>query len=213
MRIKLAIFDDNPKFLDAVAAFAGDLPGIELAGVFPDTANLTRKLQSHTPDIVLMDIGISPVDGIEATKIILQGFPATRILIQTVFDEDSKVFGAICAGASGYILKRDLPHSLLSSLTDLYQGGTPMSSGIAGKILRLFREHFPKAGLQDSYNLTKREKEVLKYLAEGLSYKMIAARCSLTFETVKTYIKRIYEKLQVASNTEAVAKAISESLI
>ena len=212
MPIRIAIFDDNPKFLDAVSTFLDDLPDIELTGVFPNTLNLAGRLQDNIPDIVLMDIGITPVDGIDATKSILQRFPSVKILIQTVFDEDSKVFAAICAGASGYIVKRDLPNSLLGSITELYNGGSPMSPGIAGKILRLFREHFPKAGLQANYNLNKREKEILKYLVEGLSYKMIAARCSLSFETIKTYIKRIYEKLHVASMTEAVAKAIYERL-
>jgi DNA-binding NarL/FixJ family response regulator len=213
MSIRVSIFDDNLKFLDAVSTFVDGLSEIELAGAYTDTVNLTGRLHDQVPDVVLMDIGIGPVNGIEATKRIVQQFPDVKILMQTVFDEDSKVFAAICAGASGYILKRDLPGALVSSVTEIYHGGSPMSSGIARKILRLFREHFPKAGLQEQYNLNKREREILKYLVEGLSYKMIASRCSLSFETVKTYIKRIYEKLHVASSNEAVAKAIYENLI
>jgi DNA-binding NarL/FixJ family response regulator len=213
MDIKVAIFEDNIKFLDAISIMMDGLPGLELLGAFPDTDNIIGRLKASTPDIVLMDIEIAPLNGIDATRLILKHFPSVKILIQTVFDEDSKVFAAICAGASGYIVKRYLPHSLVSSVTELYQGGTPMSPGIANKILTLFRDYFPKAGLHENYNLNKREKEILKYLVDGLSYKMIAAKCFLSFETIKTYIKRIYEKLHVASMTEAVAKAIYENLI
>ena len=189
------------------------LPGVELVGAFSTTENMVSRMMEVKPDIVLMDIEISPLNGIEATKLILQHYPNVKILIETVFDEDSKVFAAICAGASGYILKRYLPDSLYNSIVDLYNGGTPMSPGIAIKILALFRNYFPKAGLHENYNLSKRERQVLKYLVEGLSYKMIADKCTLSYETIKTYINRIYEKLHVASMTEAVAKAIYENLI
>jgi DNA-binding NarL/FixJ family response regulator len=213
MDIKVIIFEDNAKFLDAVSMLVEGLPGVELVGAFPTTENMVSRMMEVKPDIVLMDIEISPLNGIEATKLLLQHYPNVKILIETVFDEDSKVFAAICAGASGYILKRYLPGSLYNSIVDLYNGGTPMSPGIANKILALFRNYFPKAGLHENYNLSKRERQVLKYLVEGLSYKMIADKCTLSYETIKTYINRIYEKLHVASMTEAVAKAIYENLI
>jgi DNA-binding NarL/FixJ family response regulator len=213
MDIKVIIFEDNAKFLDAVSMLVEGLPGVELVGAFSTTENMVSRMMDVKPDIVLMDIEISPLNGIEATKLILQHYPNVKILIETVFDEDSKVFAAVCAGASGYILKRYIPGSLYNSIVDLYNGGTPMSPGIANKILALFRNYFPKAGLHENYNLSKREKQVLKYLVDGLSYKMIADKCALSYETIKTYINRIYEKLHVASMTEAVAKAIYENLI
>jgi DNA-binding NarL/FixJ family response regulator len=161
---------------------------------------------------VMMDIGISPVDGIEATKLITGNYPGIKILIQTVFEEDDKVFAAICAGASGYVLKNYLPQALMASINELMTGGAPMSPAIAEKILRLFRDHFHKTDLVENYNLSKREREILKYLVEGGSYKIVAQKCGIGFETVKTHIRSIYEKLHVASMSGAVAKAIHENL-
>lgn len=213
MDIKVAIFDDDPQLLEAVILLLERFPGVELTGAFTDTVDYLGKLAAHTPDVVLMDIEISPANGIEATRMILQQFPHIKVLIQTVFEEDQKVFMAVCAGASGYLVKSGLSKTLLSSIIEVYQGGASISPSIARKILSLFNRHFPKAALQQEYNLSRREKEVLKYLVEGYSYKMIAGKCSLSYETIKTYISRIYAKLHVASMTEAVAKAIFENLI
>jgi DNA-binding NarL/FixJ family response regulator len=212
MDIKVAIFEDNAKFLDALSILIDGLPGFILTCARPDTANIIELLKRNTPDIVLMDIEIAPLDGIDATKLILQHFPSVRILIQTVFEDDDKVFAAICSGASGYVLKSYLPTSLEAAMLEVAKGGAPISPSIAGKILNLFKLHVPGAALHEDYRLSKREKEILKYLVEGASYKMIADKCSISFETVKTHIKRIYEKLHVASMTEAVAKAIHERL-
>jgi DNA-binding NarL/FixJ family response regulator len=212
MSIKVAIFDDDPKFLDAILMLMEEATGMELTGAYQDTTGFIGRLRKATPDIVLMDIGIAPVNGIEATKEIVEHFPGTKVLIQTVFEEDQKVFGAICAGASGYVLKSGLPSVLQSSIREVHEGGAFMSPPIARKILSLFQKHFPKSALQQEYNLSRREKEVLKYLVEGYSYKMIADKCTVSYETIRTYIKRIYEKLHVASMTEAVAKAIFENL-
>ncbi len=213
MDIKVAIFEDDTKFLDAVCLLIEGLPGLELIGSFSSTENIGHAFEDTVPDVVLMDLGILPINGIEATKQLLHHYPSVKILVQTVFDEDSKIFAAICAGASGYIVKRWLPNCLFDSVMELIKGGVPMSPGVANKVLRLFRDYFPSAGLKDNYNLSRREKEILKYLVDGNSYKMIADRTALSYETVKTYIKRVYEKLHVASMTEAVAKAIYENLI
>jgi DNA-binding NarL/FixJ family response regulator len=213
MDIKVAIFEDDPKFLDAVSLLIEGLPGLELIGSFSGTKDLNHAFEDIIPDVILMDLGILPINGIEATRQLLRRYPSVKILVQTVFDEDSKIFAAICAGASGYIVKRWLPSSLFDSITELINGGVPMSPGVANKVLRLFRDYFPAAGLKDNYNLSRREKEILKYLVDGNSYKMIADKTALSYETVKTYIKRVYEKLHVASMTEAVAKAIYENLI
>jgi DNA-binding NarL/FixJ family response regulator len=213
MNVKVAIFEDNPKFLEALSILVSGLPGLELTGTFINTGEMIGHLKKNTPDVVLMDIGITPINGIEATRLIVENYPGTKILIQTVFEEDDKVFAAICAGASGYILKSYLHDSLLASINDLMTGGSPMSPSIARKILKLFRDHFHKADLVEHYNLSKREKEILKYLVDGGSYKIVAQKCGIAFETVKTHIKNIYEKLQVTSMSGAVAKAIRENLI
>ncbi|HLX67599.1 MAG TPA: response regulator transcription factor [Puia sp.] len=213
MLIRVAIFEDNRKFLDALSLFIGSVPELELTGAFGDTGDLRGKMAESDPDVVLMDIGIVPLDGIEATRWIMGKHPRVKVLMQTVFDDDSKVFAAICAGASGYVLKTAQLDVLLPYILDVYEGGAAMSPTIAGKTLRLFRDHFQAGEKYADYKLSAREKEVLKYLVDGYSYKMIADRCHVSFETIKTYIKRIYEKLHVASMTEAVVKALKENLV
>ena len=213
MPVRVAIFEDNAKFLDALSILVCSTPELELAGAYDNTEGLMEKIEVNDPNLVLMDIGITPVSGIEATRQILRTYPSMKILVETVFDDDNSVFSAICAGAAGYILKDNLAATLLPFIRDLNLGGAPMSPSIASKILRLFRNHFPADQLRESYNLSKREKEILRRLVEGMSYKMIAVACHISFETVKTYIKRIYAKLHVASMTEAVVKALREDLI
>lgn len=213
MPIKLSIYEDNNKFVDAMQLLIEGLPELELIGIYANTKNIIKDLTFDKPDVVLMDIKITPFNGIESTKMIVQHLPSAKILIQTVFEDDNYVFAAICAGASGYILKRHLQHSLTSYIMQVFEGGAPMSPDIAQKILALFRYHFPVAAAPADYHLSKREKEILTHLVDGLSYKMIAVKCDISIETVKTHFKRIYEKLHVASMTEAVAKAIHEKLI
>jgi len=212
MPVKVAIFEDDPKFLEALSILVTGLPDLELVGAWLNTRDLIDHLKDSLPHVVLMDIGIKPIDGIEASKLILENYPDTKVLVQTIFEDDDKVFAAICAGASGYILKGYLPAALPGSIMELTTGGTPISPIIARKILRLFKDHFDRTGLADTYNLTKREKEILKCLVEGGTYKSIAHQCGIAFDTVKTHLKNIYEKLHVASMSGAVAKAIQENL-
>ncbi len=167
MSIKVAIFEDNPKFMEALSIMVEGQPGLELTGSYLHTGDLIPELETTIPDVVLMDIGIAPVNGIDATQLITDSFPGSKILIQTIFEDDDKVFAAICAGASGYVLKSYLPETLLASIIDIATGGSPMSPVIARKTLTLFRDHFHKADLIENYNLTKREKEILRYLVEG----------------------------------------------
>jgi DNA-binding NarL/FixJ family response regulator len=212
MSVKVSIFEDNTKFLEAFSILVNGSPGLELVGAYLTTGDLIAHLNKNTPDVVLMDIGISPVNGIDATKLIIENYPDIKILIQTIFEDEDKVFDAICAGASGYVLKSYLPDTLLASITEITTGGSPMSPVIARKTLKLFRDHFHKTKLVEKYNLSRREKEILKYLVEGGSYKIVAQKCGIAFETVKTHIKKIYEKLHVTSMSGAVAKAIREKL-
>jgi DNA-binding NarL/FixJ family response regulator len=212
MNVKVAIFEDNAKYLEALNILVDGLPGLELTGAYLNTNDLITWLEINTPEVVLMDIAISPIDGIEATKLIMENFSGIKILIQTVFEDDEKVFAAICAGASGYVLKSHLPLALLPSINELISGGSPMSPTIARKTLSLFREHFHKTKLVENYNLSKREKEILKCLVEGGSYKVTAKKCGIAHETVKSHVRKIYEKLHVTSMSGAVAKAIRENL-
>jgi DNA-binding NarL/FixJ family response regulator len=212
MNVKVAIFEDNAKYLEALNILVDGLPGLELTGAYLNTNDLIARLETNTPEVVLMDIGISPTDGIEATKLIIENYPGIKILIQTVFEDDDKVFAAVCAGASGYVLKSHLPLALLSSINEIISGGSPMSPTIARKTLSLFREHFHKTNLVENYNLSKREKEILKCLVEGSSYKITAQKCGIANETVKSHVRNIYEKLHVTSMSGAVAKAIRENL-
>jgi DNA-binding NarL/FixJ family response regulator len=213
MPVNVTIFEDNAKFLDALSLLIEGTEELNLTGAYDSTEGLLEKIAAANPDLVLMDIGILPISGIEATKQILRVYPGVKILIETVFDDDNAIFAAICAGASGYILKDNLAGNLLPFIREINEGGAPMSPAIASKILRLFRDHFPSGVLKETYNLSKREKEILRCLVDGMSYKMMAAACDISFETVKTYIKRIYEKLHVASMTEAVVKALRENLV
>jgi DNA-binding NarL/FixJ family response regulator len=157
-----------------------------------------------------MDIDMPGMNGIEGVKQIRKHFPTVQILMLTVFDDDEKVFAAIKAGAGGYILKNAEPENLLHSISEVYNGGAPMTPAIARKVLQQFQTFLPEE--KKDYHLSNREKEVLGLLVEGLSYKMIAGKLNITYDTVRAHMKKIYEKLHVASMTEAVAKAINQKL-
>jgi len=150
--------------------------------------------------------------GIQAIKDIRKSLPTIPIMMFTVFEDDDKIFEAICAGANSYMLKNTEPMKLIDSVNELLNGGAPMSPGIARKVVAGFQRISVK-NVDEDYSLTQREQEVLKLLTKGLSYKMIAADCNISFETVRSHIKNIYSKLHVASMTEAVAKAINERIV
>ena len=150
--------------------------------------------------------------GIEATRLIKESLPHIQVLIQTVFFDDEYIFNAICAGASGYILKTTTPAAYIEAIRDVHSGGSPMTAGIARRVIELFKANVhPPAG--ESYELTDREKIVLQHLVAGKSYKMIADAMDISFDTVKTHIKNIYVKLHVHSSSEAVVKAIRERIV
>ena len=215
MAVRVAIFEDSKAVREAISLLVEGTHGLELAGAYPDCSNLIDDIQSSAPDIILMDIGIPGINGVEAVKIIRQHFPGLRVIMQTVFEDDDKIFAAICAGASGYLLKDTPPSRLMESIIEAYKGGAPMSPSIARKALNLFQKFLsPIAQTNPSdYHLTAREKDILQYMSKGLSYKMIADACNISFDTVRAHIRHIYEKLHVASMSEAVAKALRERLV
>ena len=182
-----------------------------LVGDFAHCLDIRENILATNPDVVIMDIDMPGIDGITAVKMIRNNFPTVQILMLTVFDDDEKVFSAIKAGASGYILKNAEPGNLLLAISEVYNGGAPMPPGIAKKVILHFKEILPDEKEKD-YHLSTREMEVLKLLVDGLPYKMIAANLNVTYDTVRAHMKKIYYKLHVASMTEAVAKAINNKL-
>jgi DNA-binding NarL/FixJ family response regulator len=212
MPIRVAIFEDNPIMLDAYKAILNGVEGFICTGAFTHCNNLKHDLEKSNPDVVLMDIEMYGIDGIEATRRIKHMNPELKILIQTVFEDEDKIFQALCAGANGYIIKNSSPVKMLDAIQDVHAGGAAISPGIASKMFSLFQKFAPHETVED-YHLTQREKEILTCMVEGLSLPKTAEKIFLSYETVRTYVKSIYSKLHVASATEAVAKAIKERII
>ncbi len=209
--IKVIIFDDNDSLRDSIAMLLHDTVDFTLVGDYSHCLDVTENIKDTKPDVVIMDIDMPGMNGIEGVKLIRQNFPAIQVLMLTVFDDDEKVFAAIKAGAGGYILKNAEPKNLLHAISEVYNGGAPITPGIAKKVLHQFQIMLPEE--EKDYHLSLREKEVLSLLVAGLSYKMIAGKLNITYDTVRAHMKKIYEKLHVASMTEAVAKAINQNLI
>lgn len=211
MEIRIAIFEDRKMVRDAFETILNGTPGLICTGAFANADNLIHNIQRSLPDVVLMDIEMPGMNGIEATRKIHIHSPEVKILIQTVFDEDEKLFAALCAGASGYVLKNITPSKLVESIIEVYNGGAPMSPNIATKVLRLFQKIVPAQ--EEDFHLSKREKEILAMMIDGHSFKTIAEKNYIGYETVRTHVKNIYKKLHVASLTEAVVKALRHHII
>ena len=215
MDIRVAIFEDNKLMRDGYEAILNGTTGFTCSGSFADGNDLEHKIRKSNPDVVLMDIEMPGMDGIEATTVISRKWPEIKILMETVFEDDDKIFAAICAGASGYILKSTSPAQLIVSVSEVYNGGSPMSPAVASRVLKLFQKLAPP---QKSYNdeellLSPREKEILSMMVEGHNFRTIAEKNFIGYETVRTHVKKIYKKLHVASASEAVIKAIKQRLV
>ena len=215
MSVRIAIFDDNKNIRESISMLLSTEPSFEVVGSFSHALDCVDEVKECRPDVVLMDIEMPGISGIEAVKAIKIQFPQVQVLMQTVFEDDDRVFDSICAGANGYVLKNHLTTKLIEFINDLQYGGSPMSLSIARKVLlkmQQIQEHV-KPGAAPDYHLTNREKEVLACIVDGLAYKMIADKLSISYETVRSHVKKIYEKLHVASLTEAVGKAMKERIV
>ena len=208
---RIAIFDDSEHIRKTLSLLFLKLPGYTLAGAFAQADELVQRIEEVVPDVVLMDIDMPEVNGIEAVKILRKKFPELPVIMLTVFDDDEKIFDAICAGADGYILKTKSFDDLSKAIQEILSGGSPMSPSIARKVLQLFRsQNTSSAG--EEYHLSEREKEVLKLLVNGDSYKMIADKLGIGYTTVNAHLKKIYRKLQVNSLGEAISKTLRNRL-
>lgn len=207
--IQLSIFEDNHQMRSSLQLLFSLENDFHLCGIFEHANDIQSHVQASNPDIILMDIDMPGVNGIEALSQALTIKPETIVVMYTVFEDDDKIYDAICEGARGYILKKTSNDKLISTLKEIFEGGSYMTPVIARKALAMFQK---KKYVNNNYNLSDREKEILHLLVDGYSYKMIASQCFISLDTVRSHIKNIYAKLQVNSNVEAVRKAIEKGL-
>ncbi|MBK7555689.1 MAG: response regulator transcription factor [Flavobacteriales bacterium] len=212
MEIRVAVFDDNAKRREGLQLLIESSDNMACVGAWPDCRDVVRHVTETSPDVVLMDIDMPHVDGIEGVTLIRKQFKDVKILMQTVLEDNARIFAAILAGADGYLLKQTSPVKLLEGIVEVTQGGAPMTPVIAAKVLKLFTQRGSASKALD-FHLTEREVEILKLLADGFSYKMIAAKCGISYATVNTHVSHIYEKLQVKSVASAVSLAVREGLV
>lgn len=199
MAIRTFIYDDSTERRDSLKALLNLNQEFVVVGEASNCKNVLAEMEDAYPDVVLMDIYMPDVDGLEGLRLIKTGYPAIKVLIQTAYDDDEIIFSSIKNGASGYILKNDKPQRILQALEEVYQGGAAMTPAIAQRVL----DHFKPAATKTP--LSPRELEVLSLLAEGLSYKMAADKLKVSYTTINTHVKRIYEKLHISSLGQAIA--------
>lgn len=204
MATTVSIVEDNDQLRGTLARVISRAEGFQCLGQYPSAEAALEGLPQEPPNVVLMDINLPGMNGVECVRRLKQFVPQTQVIMLTVYEDTENIFNALAAGAAGYLLKRTPRAELLAAIRDVCQGGSPMTTHIARKVVQSFQ----KAGAspQPAENLSEREQQVLDCLAQGFLYKEIADKLGISYETVHTYIRRIYEKLQVRTRTEAVAK-------
>ena len=211
-KIRVAIFEDNRNLRESLFNLLETSDQFTCVGAFANCERVVENIEETQPDVILMDIEMPGLSGIEAIKVLKENFPDIKVLMETIFEDNNKIFDSICNGAEGYILKNTPPALILSAIKEIYEGGAPMTPSVASKVLKMFKKNSTST-LKEELDLTEREKEILKSLVEGMSYKMIAATYFISIDTVSGHIKNIYKKLQVHSKSEAVAKAIRGRIV
>ncbi|MFA6057223.1 MAG: response regulator transcription factor [Taibaiella sp.] len=208
MPVKLIIYEDHDSLRESLVCLLGLVKDYEVLASFSNYKGVAKQIADIKPDIVLMDIDMPEISGIEAVKTIRSFNTQVQIIMLTVFDDNQHVFDALSAGANGYLLKANISDRLVTAIQEVLQGGAPMSPSIA----RMLIDSYKKVTKTD-YNLTQREREILQSLADGNSYKLIADMHFISIDTVRTHIKHIYDKLHVRSQTEALSKVFKEKLL
>ena len=207
--VPVVLYEDNELLRQSLSSLVQLNDRYELVGAFENVLKVKEQISQLAPEIILMDIDMPGMSGIEAVQIVRKVNPALPILMLTVFDDNLHVFDAIRAGASGYLLKKHISNRLFDSMEDVLTGGAPMSPTVARMVIASMQ----KPAQSNPYQLTPREGEILTSLSQGNSYKLIASQLSISLDTVRTHIKKVYEKLHVHSQTEAVSKALQEKLV
>lgn len=206
--IRLAIVEDNNTLRKSLTHLFDNTDSMKCVASLSNLMNVVSEFRKARPDIVLMDIGLPNISGIEGVRTVKENFDNIQVLMFTVFDDDEKIFEAIKAGASGYLLKKSSPEEIIEAIRSLHNGGAPMSASIARKVIQSFQQ--ATTGNKDDYQLTTRENEILYSLIDGLSYKKLAEKYFISISTVRTHIRHVYEKLHVNSKAQAVAKALKK---
>jgi DNA-binding NarL/FixJ family response regulator len=209
--IRVALIEDRHEIRDGLRELIAGSAGFECCGAYGSMEEALPAIGAAAPDVALIDIGLPGMSGVDGIREIRRRYPRIRLLVLSVYNDDGRVFNAICAGACGYLLKKTPPAKLLESIGEVVAGGAPMSPEIASRVLSLFRENAPPS--QADYNLTPHELRLLKLLVEGHNYKTMAGLLGVTVHTVSFHMRHIYEKLEVHSKSEAVAKALRQRLI
>ena len=202
--ISVSIVDDEKKLCESIATFVNGSPGFRCVSIYGSAEAALKHLPADQPDVVLMDINMAGMNGIECVKHLKTLMPKVQVIMLTVYEDTEKIFKALAAGATGYLLKRFTPDELLQAIRDVLDGGSPMSNAIARKVVASFQSANPTT--EPENQLSPREERVLDCLARGLAYKQIADELGISINTIRTHLRHIYEKLHVQSRTEAVAK-------
>lgn len=205
------IVEDQRDLREALSTLVSYTPGFECTGAYRSMEEALARVSQNVPDVVLSDIGLPGMDGIEGIRRLKEKYPNLVILMITVYDDDERIFDALCAGASGYLLKHTPPLKLLESLKEAVSGGAPMSPEVAARVIRIFREFRPPERVD--YDLTPHETRLLKLIVEGHNYTTAAEALGVKYSTIKFHMQNIYGKLQVHSKSEAVAKALQQRIV
>lgn len=209
--IKVLLYEDNPQLREGLTMLIDGSEGFTVLAAYKNCDNVKDEVEAWKPDVILMDIDMPGTNGVQGLKLIREVDQQVKVLMLTVFDDNKNVFDALRNGANGYVLKKTPPVKLLEYIEEAASGGAPMTASIATQVLKMFSQVNVPPG--EDYNLSEREKQVLQYLMDGYSYKMIAAEMFIAIDTVRSHIKKIYEKLHVNSKSEAVAKAFKDRIV